>query len=90
MFVFQILAEAKRMLLHCATPESIVRLENSTLLAASRQEIEHIYFKEQCHENVFEFLHHVFVKSKPADRLHLQVCNSCLLICFEAAYTHGG
>jgi len=70
------------MLLCCATPESIVRLENSALPAASRQEIEHIYFKEQCHENVFEFLHHVFVKSKPADSLHLQVCTFCCEICF--------
>jgi len=64
----QILSETKRMLLQCATPESIVRFGNA--------EIEHTYFKEQCHENVFEFLHHAFVKNKPADSLHLQVCNS--------------
>jgi len=76
----QTLAEAKRMLLCCATPESIVRLENSTLPAAARHEIEHIYFKEQCHENVFEFLHHVFVKNRREDSLHLQVCDSCLVL----------
>jgi len=71
----QVLAEAERMLLHCATPESIVRLENSDVSAESWHEIEHIYFQEQCHENIFEFLHHVFVKKRQTESLRLQVCN---------------
>jgi len=66
--------EAKRTLLQCATPESIVRLTNSALASASQDEIKDVYFREQCHENIFEFLHHVFVKHKPTDTLHLQVC----------------
>jgi len=60
-------------LLQCATPESIVRLTNSTLAATVQDEIKHIYFNEQCHENIFEFAHHVFVKNKPTESLHLQV-----------------
>jgi len=71
----QILDEAKRTLLQCATPESIVRLTNSPLAAASQDEIKDIYFKEQCHENIFEFAHLVFVKNQPTDTLHLQVCH---------------
>jgi len=51
-----------------------VRLTNSTLAAASQDEIKHIYMKEQCHENIFEFAHHVLIKNKPRDSLHLQVC----------------
>jgi len=75
----QILDEAKRMLLQCATPESIVRLTNSVIPAASRNDIERIYFTEQCHENIFEFAHHVFMNRVSTDSLHLQVC--CFLFC---------
>ena len=86
MLCLQILDEAKRTLLHCATPESVVRLTNSSLPAASRDEIEHIYFKEQCHENIFELAHRELVENKPADSLYLQVCQSLSLRFFNGHF----
>ena len=48
---------SKFLLLQTASPDSIVRLEN-TALACQRGELEHMYFKEQYHGSIEDCLGH--------------------------------
>ena len=56
---FQVLKFSQYLLLQTAAPDAIVRLK-STKLASEQAEIQKIYFKEQHHESMEDFLiHHV-------------------------------
>ncbi|KAK3585587.1 hypothetical protein CHS0354_036774 [Potamilus streckersoni] len=53
----KILDEAKKLLLWCATPDSVVRLERCNLAQQEKTMLTQVYMKEQCHENLAQYLH---------------------------------
>ncbi|KAL3881514.1 hypothetical protein ACJMK2_027946, partial [Sinanodonta woodiana] len=52
----KIMGEAKRLLLWCATPDAVVRLERCRLAPQERTIITNIYIREQCHESLAQYL----------------------------------
>ncbi|KAL3881537.1 hypothetical protein ACJMK2_027969, partial [Sinanodonta woodiana] len=52
----KILEESKKLLLWSATPESLVRLENCYLLHQEVETLRQIYWEEQTHNNLAEYL----------------------------------
>uniref|UniRef100_A0A8B9GXZ7 RING-type E3 ubiquitin transferase n=1 Tax=Astyanax mexicanus TaxID=7994 RepID=A0A8B9GXZ7_ASTMX len=52
----RVLEEAKLVLLNCATPDSVVRLENSGLSDVEAQRLANTYFKIQKHHSLAEFI----------------------------------
>lgn len=52
----QLLIEAKKLLVQCATPESIIRLTQGPL-ATEADDIFRIYFEEQHHSGLLDLLH---------------------------------
>ena len=48
---------SKYLLLQTAAPDAIVRLKN-TVLADKKKEIENIYFQQQKHSSIEDFLNH--------------------------------
>jgi hypothetical protein len=79
----QILARAKKILLKCATPESIVRHCASPINAKTANDVRRTYFEEQCHDNIFDFLQQTLVMNKPKKNLFLQVIK-CSNLCANA------
>ncbi|GAA6104753.1 E3 ubiquitin-protein ligase rnf213-alpha-like isoform X4 [Tachysurus ichikawai] len=51
-----LLKEAKQVLLNCATPDSVVRLEYTDLPDAETEQLFTTYFKEQKHHSLGEFI----------------------------------
>ncbi|XP_047672985.1 E3 ubiquitin-protein ligase rnf213-alpha-like isoform X3 [Tachysurus fulvidraco] len=51
-----LLKEAKQVLLNCATPDSVVRLEYTDLSDAETEQLFTTYFKEQKHHSLGEFI----------------------------------
>ncbi|XP_058262166.1 E3 ubiquitin-protein ligase rnf213-alpha-like isoform X3 [Hemibagrus wyckioides] len=51
-----LLNEAKHVLLNCATPDSVVRLEYTDLPDAETEQLFSTYFKEQKHHSLAEFI----------------------------------
>ncbi|KAL3881524.1 hypothetical protein ACJMK2_027956, partial [Sinanodonta woodiana] len=52
----KILKEAKNLLLWCATPDAVVRLDRCGLEAEERMILMTMYMKEQCHESFAQYL----------------------------------
>ncbi|KAL4658167.1 E3 ubiquitin-protein ligase rnf213-alpha-like [Arapaima gigas] len=52
----EVLDEAKLILLNCATPDSVVRLDCTTLPKVETEELTRIYFEEQRHCSLAEFI----------------------------------
>ncbi|KAL3881517.1 hypothetical protein ACJMK2_027949 [Sinanodonta woodiana] len=53
----KILEDAKKLLLWCATPDSVVRLERCNLAQQEKIMLTKVYMREQCHENLAQYLH---------------------------------
>ncbi|KAL3881508.1 hypothetical protein ACJMK2_027940, partial [Sinanodonta woodiana] len=53
----EILDEAKKLLLWCATPDSVVRLERCNLAQQEKIKMKQVYLREQFHENLAQYLH---------------------------------
>ncbi|KAL3881512.1 hypothetical protein ACJMK2_027944 [Sinanodonta woodiana] len=53
----KVLEEAKRLLLWCATPDAVVRLERCDLDPQEKIMLKQVYMREQCHENLAQYLH---------------------------------
>ncbi|KAL3881507.1 hypothetical protein ACJMK2_027939 [Sinanodonta woodiana] len=49
--------EAKKLLLWCATPDSVVRIERCNLAQQEKIKMKPVYMREQCHENLAQYLH---------------------------------
>lgn len=54
---------SKHLLLQVATPEAVVRLQNSALVA-DKEEVESIYFYQQNHHSIVAFLSHYVNESE--------------------------
>ncbi|KAL3881513.1 hypothetical protein ACJMK2_027945, partial [Sinanodonta woodiana] len=52
----KILHEAKKLLLWCATPDSVVRLESCRLMPQEKMTLKQVYMREQCHDNLAQYL----------------------------------
>ncbi|XP_053495453.1 E3 ubiquitin-protein ligase rnf213-alpha [Ictalurus furcatus] len=52
----KLLMEAKHVLLNCATPDSVVRLEYTDLPDVETEQLFNTYFKEQKHHSLAEFI----------------------------------
>lgn len=52
----KLLKEAKHVLLNCATPDSVVRLEYTDLPDVETEQLFNTYFKEQKHHSLVEFI----------------------------------
>ncbi|MCJ8738386.1 hypothetical protein PDJAM_G00035330 [Pangasius djambal] len=52
----KLLKEAKHVLLNCATPDSVVRLEYTDLPDVETEQLFNTYFKEQKHNSLAEFI----------------------------------
>ncbi|XP_028841461.1 LOW QUALITY PROTEIN: E3 ubiquitin-protein ligase rnf213-alpha-like [Denticeps clupeoides] len=52
----QVLKEAKLILLNCATPDSVVRLDSTTLPRVESELLEHVYFEDQKHNCLADFI----------------------------------
>ena len=75
---FQVLRISKHLLLQTAAPEAIVRLKR-TPLADERELIKKIYFEDQHHNSIKDFLtYHVHQRDSQSGLL-MQVCRCSLL-----------
>ena len=72
-------------LLQMASPDALIRLQKSRL-ADDQKKLSGIYFFEQCHESLLQFLkNHLENAENNPDGLLMQVCiqsSHCLLIAF--------
>ena len=69
----QVLAKSQYLLLQTASPDALVRLE-STPLADQREEVSRLYFQEQHHSSIEDFLtHHIQRNSTRGGGLLMQV-----------------
>ncbi|KAJ8251476.1 hypothetical protein GJAV_G00221750, partial [Gymnothorax javanicus] len=55
-FYRQILDEAKLILLDCATPDSVVRLDHTDLPRGETEQLTHVYFEQQKHSSLADFI----------------------------------
>lgn len=70
---------AKTFLLNCATPDSVLRLEYSDLGNQEREELQQMYFHQQHHRSLRDFINHHL--NQPGDNCKFtEVCFSCDLI----------
>ena len=69
---FQVLSISKRLLLQTAAPEAIARLK-CTPLAIEREEIIKIYFEQQHHNSIEDFLIHNLYNNVDPSGLLMQV-----------------
>lgn len=67
----QVFRLSKYLLLQTATPDAIVRLEE-TALSAELDEVKKIYFEQQHHESIAHFLNH-HVHGSTREGLNMQV-----------------
>ena len=67
---------SKFLLLQTAAPDAIVRLER-TDLAGERKVIEDIYFRQQHHSSIEDFLNHHIHDCEAETGLLMQVCALC-------------
>ncbi|XP_053396339.1 E3 ubiquitin-protein ligase rnf213-alpha-like isoform X2 [Mercenaria mercenaria] len=68
----QVLQDAKSVLLWCATPESLFRLENSVLSKEEKKLLEHCYFKKQTHESFIQYVN-VKLGKQQCEQLFAQI-----------------
>ena len=60
-------------LLQMASPDALIRLQR-TVLAAEAEELSKMYFSEQCHGSIVQFLqHHLQTHTANSDGLLIQV-----------------
>lgn len=52
----QLLDKAKLILLNCATPDAIVRLDNSALSKVETEQLARVYFEDQKHNSMADFV----------------------------------
>ncbi|XP_046722736.1 E3 ubiquitin-protein ligase rnf213-alpha isoform X2 [Silurus meridionalis] len=52
----QLLDEAKLILLNCATPDAVVRLDSSVLSRVESEHLARVYFEEQKHSSIADFV----------------------------------
>ncbi|KAG5853539.1 hypothetical protein ANANG_G00027050 [Anguilla anguilla] len=52
----RVLQQAKLMLLNCATPDSVVRLQDTALSSTEAESLTQVYFQEQQHSSLAEFI----------------------------------
>ncbi|KAG5853532.1 hypothetical protein ANANG_G00026970 [Anguilla anguilla] len=52
----RVLQQAKLMLLNCATPDSVVRLQDTALPSTEAEFLTQVYFQEQQHSSLAEFI----------------------------------
>lgn len=64
---------AKFHLLQCATAECILRLDK-TELEEDAADIQEMYFQEQHHENLLQYLEHVLITTETKECVQIQVC----------------
>ncbi|XP_062875116.1 E3 ubiquitin-protein ligase rnf213-alpha [Trichomycterus rosablanca] len=53
----QLLDEAKLILLKCATPDAVVRLDNTALSKVESEHLVKVYFEDQKHNSLADFIH---------------------------------
>ncbi|KAL3881511.1 hypothetical protein ACJMK2_027943, partial [Sinanodonta woodiana] len=75
----KVLEEAKRLLLWCATPDSVVRLERCNLDPQEKIMLKQVYMKEQCHDSLFQYLHFM-LKRERIQELFAQITTHSKLI----------
>jgi len=64
--------KSKRLLVYTASPDALIRLQKSAL-KSSQKELCHIYFSEQHHSSLQDYLHHH--ASAQSSRNYFQVSN---------------
>lgn len=77
-FPLKVLDYAKRILLGCAAPDAVLRAANSRLSSDEHDMIINIYFEEQHHDSLLEYVHHQIQKIYPRS-LYAQVQNYTIL-----------
>ncbi|XP_060573557.1 E3 ubiquitin-protein ligase rnf213-alpha-like, partial [Ruditapes philippinarum] len=60
----QVLQESKAVLLWCAIPESLIRLEHSSLSNREKELLKGWYFNKQSHDNLLQYLNVKIVEQK--------------------------
>lgn len=51
----KVLIQSKKILLQMASPDALIRLQNTTL-SKMRKRLRDVYFTEQCHGSIVQFL----------------------------------
>ncbi|XP_053396018.1 E3 ubiquitin-protein ligase rnf213-alpha-like [Mercenaria mercenaria] len=75
----QVMHAAKSVLLWCATPDSVLRLRNSSLPDEEQQMLTEIYFKTQAHDSLLQYLDQKIVQQQ-CQRLFSQVTTHSKLL----------
>lgn len=70
---------SKYLLLQTASPDAVVRLEK-TVLVDEKMEVKRIYFQQQHHESLEDFLNHHVHGSHGQDGLLMQVSTYFFLV----------
>ena len=79
-----VLVRSKRILLQMASPDALIRLHR-TALADDQRTLSHIYFSEQHHGSIVQFLvHHLHNCSHIEDNcgLLIQVSYNIIILCY--------
>lgn len=79
-FCYQILNNGKKKLLECSTPEAVTRLK-MTSLAHAAVALWNVYFEEQRHSSLADFLTHVLRSGQRKCGISAQVGHRFSSIC---------
>ena len=60
----QVLLEAKKLLLWCATPDSVVKLQKTVLLHEEQTMLQTCYFQEQKHDCLADYLRYKLLEER--------------------------
>ena len=71
----QVLLEAKKLLLWCATPDSVVKLQKTVLLHEEQTMLQTCYFQEQKHDCLSDYLRYKLLEER-SEGLFAQVFKS--------------
>ncbi|XP_028287710.1 E3 ubiquitin-protein ligase rnf213-beta isoform X2 [Parambassis ranga] len=75
----EVLELAKCLLLNCATPDAVVRLKYSDLAKQEKEQLQRLYFQQQHHHSLQEFLEHCLTEHKePINFLEITTFSSLL------------
>ena len=85
----QVLLEAKKLLLWCATPDSVVKLQKTVLLHEEQTMLQTCYFQEQKHDCLADYLRYKLLEER-SEGLFAQVFKSTRTHPFTQKQKKGG
>ncbi len=80
LYLEQVLKTSQAILLWCATPETLVR--QSKLAPDEAKAMAHVYYNQQKHDSLMQYLHYQLVEQKPHTGIFVQVCHLYYIVTY--------